>query len=286
MGADDLGGRVLFPRPPVVGESLRQHLHRVRCACAYEVDRWWRDLVPPGADPANQLCTEEHVRVLSAVIGRTPREVMGMTLHRFAPAYYPPASLGNLPAMCVDDGPPVLLWKPEDARVFAHSASARFVGKVCPLCRGSRRAVLLPWDLRQVTTCPIHLVHLVDHCHGCGLPLEMDIETGACRQCGRDTATFEAETMATDAHSVALTAAVWGALGFEAIAGPPARLADGPAHPLSRMSPHALLAYLWACGPLLARRDPGHPLYDKAMDRPHTFRSSDVRAAHDLLLGA
>jgi len=282
----DLDGRVLFPRPPVVGESLRQHLHRVRRACSYEAERWWRDLVPPRAASADLLRTEEHVRALASALGQTPREVIDMTLHRFVPAYYPPDALGDMPAMRVDDGPPVPLWQPKGVAVYAHGMSGRAAGKVCPLCRGTRRTILLPWSLRQVTTCPIHLVRLVDRCQGCGLPLEMDIETGTCLHCGRDAATFEAETIATDPDSVALTAAVWGALGFGAIAGPSTRPVGAGAHPLAHMRPHALLLYLWESGPLLARRDPSHPLYDKGMKSLLNLHSSNARVAHELLLGA
>lgn len=268
------GKRVLFPRLPTTNESLEQHLHRVRQACSYETARWWRDLVPPNAGPANLLHADQHMAALAAAIGRSPSEVAEMTVHRFAPAYR------------AAEGTPASRWNSTDLLVYTLGSSREIVGRVCPLCRAGRQTVLLPWSLRQVTTCPTHLVRLVDHCSNCNRPLQMNVKSGCCVSCGYNAARYASDTIATDPDAVAMTIAVWTALNCLPESFPPVGLVDAN-HPLARMAPHALLLYLWECALLLERRDPTHPFFDNGRRNSSVlFRTRDVNDWHVLMLQA
>jgi len=275
-------------RLPEGHESAQSLFERLQDLNSYRgTSPWWRDgnIVPDAVGPANLYRSAATYEALARLTDLDIGTLVGTTLHRFVPAYHTPAGLARLRRLEGDLPRPFPLWEPGRAVVYAHDQVEGTISKACPHCWRTTRVAQLPWALRQVTTCPEHGL-LLDRCAGCGRRLRLRLATGRCVACGAEVATMDAGQGVVDADDGELTMAVWGALGCGDSSLPPPMAHGDTDNPLGHMTPPGLLLYVWEAGPLLARRDPGHPLFGAALRRPPTFRKYDVRVAHALMRGA
>ncbi|MBF6611712.1 MAG: TniQ family protein [Chloroflexi bacterium] len=304
----DLPLRLVKRLQPLPFESLQSLLARLQVANYYEISNWWLLLtgIRPGTMP-DQLRARSHYAELAEITGLSVDTLYGLTLHRFAPRYYDAGAdaLHGAGARTGAKAGTRVRAKPEyddlerplwsKAGLCSHVHGTRQGGglnyRVCPACWREDGAVLLPWRLQAVTTCPKHRVLLVDLCQGCGQSIRANWATGRCLRCDAEIASFEAISISDDPDSLDLADLVSSALGLQLDAEgdsmampdpemPIPQQADGgatpqadswlpprintvlaPEHPLQLMSPPAFLHFLYRFSTLLPARDPDNPRF-------------------------
>jgi hypothetical protein len=242
---------------PVPLESLESLLQRLRWANHYQEPTWLTPFLPRPPTRLNMLWRTSQYAALSALTGLDVATLVGLTFHRFTPRFYDvPAR--TAPRSEREDTLPIPLWTDNGRHSYARST---FSDAVCPLCWRERRAILLPWSLYHVTTCPTHGVVLVDQCPGCGAAVHLDVRRDACERCGQEIGAFPTWSIAGHPDSIALTGLIWSAIGCQPGPFPPAVAGLAPAHPLGRVRPSALLQGLWACAQRLVLCHADTPLF-------------------------
>jgi excisionase family DNA binding protein len=280
--------RLVNPCPPLpLVESLVSLMNRYAKANYYREANWLESLLPtPTRENLNLLQRADHFARLAELTGWTVGALQGLTLHRFAPCYTLPSeqpwqgdtsSLDTMPQ-----------WDNSGLALYVHG---QLTSKLCPLCWREHRAILLPWSLRHVTTCPVHQVLLVDHCSRCGQLLRANWRRNSCRNCKQRLTNLPVISFAGHAASEAVTRLIWSALGCydEPYLPPSLNLPSG--HLLQSVCAPAVLQFLWHFGQLLVRRDPQSPLFDPALLLPGTswikppaiLRQASVAEVHGVL---
>lgn len=155
-------------------------------------------------------------------------------------------------------------------------------------------AVLLPWSLRHITTCPIHRVFLVDHCSACRSPLTIVLSSGTCEHCNYALDRLPVQILDTTEENEELSHLPWSAVGCGDSSFPPDFPTLAMNHPLRQVQPAAFLQFLWHGGQLLLTRDPQNPLLkgllvpqgisDRHDDGPMLLRQTGVQTVHTVLL--
>jgi len=280
--------RLVNPCPPLpLVESLVSLMNRYAKANYYREANWLESLLPtPTRENLNLLQRADHFARLAELTGWTVGALQGLTLHRFAPCYALPSeqpwqgdtsSLDTMPQ-----------WDHSGLALYVHG---QLTSKLCPLCWRKHRAIVLPWSLRHVTTCPVHQVLLVDHCSCCGQPLRANWMRNSCRNCKQRLTNLPTISFAGHAASEAITRLIWSALGCydEPYLPPSLHLPSG--HLLQSVCAPAVLQFFWHFGQLLIRRDPQSPLFDSSLLLPGTswtkppafLRQASVAEVHGVL---
>jgi DNA-binding transcriptional MerR regulator len=269
---------------PVPLESMLSRLDRLGAANFYEEASWFRPLLSPPARPnPNTIRDMEQYRELGDLTGLSREDLYGLVLHRFVSHYY-------LPEQVPESAPGELdapLWPQDTARQGAprdYLLTATDT-RVCPECYQDTGAILLPWSLRFVTTCPLHKVLLVDHCESCKEPLRFangrEGVPGLCAACRADVRTFHAYSIAGHSLSLELTDLIWSAIGLGSavsvtptgsalvdpgVANPAAFPAVGlpmaADNPLHAMHTATLFDFLRRMPSLILSQDPQSPIFD------------------------
>src|SRR5262249_30814756 len=156
------------------------YLARLGQSNHYEKPSWFQELLPlPHRQRSNLLRAAQDYQAMRELTGLSLETLKTLTLHRFVPQYYLPEEQANLPVEAGDLDMP--MWEPQGLGRYVHGQPA---WKLCPQCWQARKALLLPWSLRHVTTCPTHQILLVDHCSACDTRLHLDPIRGCCARCG------------------------------------------------------------------------------------------------------
>ncbi len=186
---------------PAPLESLGSLLERLGEANHYRERTWLGGLLRRHPERPEVLRRVEDVQTLEALMGLGRAELIGLTLHRFAP-WYGVAQRAPRPVL-----PAVLeipLWPDIGAQGNTREAAA-----VCPECWGERAVILLPWWLHHLTACPRHLILLRQRCAGCDAPLRLAAGRDGCEHCGAEISAMATRSIAGDADGVEVSALVW-----------------------------------------------------------------------------
>ena len=159
-------------------ESLSSFLERLRRVNYYQEPYWYRKILMSGSICPDFLQMGSHYQILSNITGLSMGNILDLTVFRFRSAvespYYHSVSLNSEDWIEIE-------WR--DAGRFIHRRKGS-QQKVCPYCWYERKAYLIPWAFRIITTCYFHKVLLVDHCTRCNKPLSIDIVNDRCKYCG------------------------------------------------------------------------------------------------------
>jgi len=157
VGAYEPGVTLLNRLRPARLESLGSLLERLRVANHYQERRWLGGLRRRHPEWPEVLRRERDFQALEELTGLGREELIGLTLHRFAPWYgvAQGAPRPALPAVL-----PIALWPDIGSQRNTREGAA-----VCPVCWGERPVILLPWWLHQLTECPRHLRLLRQRCN-------------------------------------------------------------------------------------------------------------------------
>jgi len=211
-GADGAGAaeRTTVPRlinrlRPAPLESLGSLLQRLGEANHYRERAWLGELL--GRHPARPevLRRVREFQTLGELTGLDHEELIGLTLHRFAP-WYGVAQRAPRPAL--PTVLPIALWPDIGAQGNTREAPA-----VCPGCWGERAVILVPWWLHHLTACLRHRVLLRQRCAGCAGPLRLTAGQARCGQCGAAIGAMGTRSIAGDADGIEVSALVWRATG-------------------------------------------------------------------------
>ncbi len=244
---------------PAPLESLGSLLQRLGEANHYRERAWLGSLL--GRHPARPevLRRARDFQILGELTGLDHEELIGLTLHRFAPWYgvAQRAPRPALPAVL-----PIPLWPDIGTQGNTREAPA-----VCPGCWGERAVIVLPWWLHHVTACPWHGVLLRERCAGCAAPLRLVAGREGCEQCGAAIGAMETRSIAGDAGGRELSALVWRATGCGEGLYPPEGRGRGPDHPVRQRGTPALLRDLWGGAQAEVARDGGPQLHEREIGR-------------------
>jgi len=280
--------RLVNPCKPLpLVESLVSLMNRHAKANYYREANWLESLLPtPTRENLNLLQQADHFARLAELTGWTVEELQGLTLHRFAPCYVLPS---QQPWQGDPSSPNIMTqWDNSGLALYVHG---QLTSKLCPLCWREHRAILLPWSLRHVTTCPAHQILLVDRCSRCGQPLQANWMRNRCRNCKQRLSALPTLSFAGHAASEAVTRLIWSALGCSDEPYLPPSLTLPSGHLLQSICAPAALQFLWHFGQLLIRRDPQSPLFDPALllagtswtKPPTILRQASVAEVHGVL---
>jgi len=200
---------------------------------------------------------------LGELTGLDQEELIGLTLHRFAPWYGVDRHLGR-PLPGGVDYLPGPLWPDIGTQGNTREAAA-----VCPACWGERAVILVPWWLHHVTACPWHGVLLRERCAGCAEPLRLAAGRSDCARCGAVISAMGTRSIAGDAEGVEVGALVWRATGCVAGASPPEGLTRAAEQVLQRLGPPALLRGLWSGAEAAIGGDGGPRLHGREIAAVH-----------------
>ncbi len=225
---------------PAPLESLGSLLERLRVAKHYRERRWLGGLLRRHPERPEVLRRVEDFQTLEALTGLGRAELIGLTLHRFAPWYGVDRHLGRplLAAVAYLSGP---LWPDIGTQGNTRAAAA-----VCPACWGERTVILVPWWLHQVTACPWQGVLLRERCAGCDAPLRLVAGREGCERCGAVIGAMETRALMGDADGRELSGLVWWATGCGEGTWPQEGLTRAAGQVLQRLGPPALLRGLWS----------------------------------------
>lgn len=209
-------------------------------------------------------------------------------MHRVVDRFYLPHALPQSDAGSNEINEP--LWDDGGLTVYAMGQGRKAIRKICPQCWRQHRTLFLPWSLRHVTTCPVHLTLLIDRCV-CGRPLKFNLLKARCFACHTSLDLLPVLSIADHAPSVALTELISSAIGYRDEF-PSSNLSLSPSHPLWAMHPAALFRFLVFGAQLLAARYPDDPIFDSTHVLPTKQRAAppvalhqaDVPAVHHALL--
>ncbi len=278
-GVDGVGAeeRTMVPRlinrlRPVPLESLGSLLRRLGEANHYRERAWLGGLL--GRHPARPevLRRARDFQTLGELTGLGREELIGLTLHRFAPWYgvAQRAPRPALPAVL-----PIPLWPDIGAQGNTREAAA-----VCPECWGERAVILLPWWLHHLTACPRHRVLVRQRCAECAAPLRLAAGRDGCERCGTTIAAMPTRSIAEDADGVEVSALLWRATGCVEGASPPEGLTRAAEHPL-RVGTPALLTGLWGCAQARVAGDGGPRLQAREIAAVHEALTAAWRMRRD-----
>lgn len=274
---------------PVPFESLLGFMSRLGSRNHYEGTNWYKALLPPPITELNLLRSAEHYNILSRLTLLSTDVLQSLTLSNFAPIFNEMDRVvrGNhvKPAEVDQIDSYDQAWSRQALSRYVRGSNKE---QVCPLCWLDCPTFLLPWSLRIVTTCPRHLVLLVDRCAKCNRLLRLDVVTGTCAHCAAHLSSYPTTTIEGHWPSILLTSLVWRCLGLikwvsgdlanitsndTTQAPSPHAIYDSPfpsTHPLRKAKPATLLSFLWRFSQVLTARDPTHPLLDPSLMLPGT----------------
>jgi len=273
---------------PYPFESLSSLLERLRQVNYYEEYHWYHDVLPDrSTDDVDFLRLAANYRVLASLTGISIADLLGLTLHRFVPYVYSAQSVVDLQRRPGDLDRP--MWEDCEANLYLHPSS---YCKICPHCYRDQGAFLLPWQLRYITSCPIHSVLLVDTCPNCEEPLRVKRSKGTCVHCGCAISTYPTTSIADHLPSMQVTALLWSAIGCGSDSFPPP-LPIAPDHLLHSLPPAILLIFLWRSAQLILTRDRYSSIFSVGnlpkdcthFAPPKRLSSADVCSTHGVLLG-
>jgi len=232
---------------PAPLESLGSLLQRLGEANHYREWAWLGGLL--GRHPARPevLRRARDFQTLGELTGLDQEELIGLTLHRFAP-WYGVAQGPPRPALPAVVSIP--LWPAGGSQ-----GNTREVPGVCPACWEERPVILVPWWLHHLTACPRHLRLLHQWCSRCNAPLRLVAGHEGCGRCGQAVAGAPTRSIAADPDSVELTGLLWCATGCTEGPYPPEELRLAAGHPLRRLGTPARLRGLWRCAQAIVVRE-------------------------------
>ncbi len=244
---------------PAPLESLGSLLQRLGEANHYRERTWLGGLLRRHPERPEVLRRVEDFETLEELTGLGRAELIGLTLHRFAPRYgvaqRPPRPV--LPAVL-----PIPLWPDIGARGNTRAAAA-----VCPACWGEWAVIVLPWWLHHVTACPRHLMLLRQWCAGCDAPLRLAAGQAGCGQCGAAIGAMGTRSIAGDADGKELSALVWWATGCGEGLYPPEEWELAADHPVWELAADHPVWELAADHPVWELAA-DHPVWELAADHP------------------
>ncbi len=225
---------------PAPLESLGSLLERLRVANHYRERGWLGGLLRRHPERPEVLRRVEDFQTLGELTGLGRAELIGLTLHRFAPWYGVDRHLGRPLPGGVDylSGP---LWAD-----IGGDGNTRAAAAVCPECWGERTVILVPWWLHHLTACPWHGVLLRERCAECDGPLRLVAGREGCEQCGAAIAAMGTRSIAGDADGVELSGLVWRATGCGEGPCVPEEVGLAADHPVRGLGTPALLRGLWS----------------------------------------
>ncbi len=190
---------------PAPLESLGSLLERLRVANHYRERGWLGGLLRRHPERPEVLRRVEDFQTLEALTGLGRAELIGLTLHRFAPWYGVAQGPPRPPLPAVLSIP---LWPDGGSQ-----GNTREAPGVCPACWEERPVILVPWWLHHLTACPWHGVLLRERCAGCAAPLRLAAGREGCERCGAAIGAMATRAIAGDADGVELSALLWRATG-------------------------------------------------------------------------
>ena len=248
---------------PAPLESLGSLLQRLGEANHYRERTWLGGLLRRHPERAEVLRRVEDFETLEALTGLGRAELIGLTLHRFAPWY---GVAQRVPRPVLPAVLPIPLWPDIGAQGNTREAAA-----VCPACWGERAVILLPWWLHHVTACARHEVLLRERCAGCAEPLRLAAGRDGCERCGAAIAAMGTRSIAEEVDGRELSALVWRATGCGEGLYAPEERGRAPDPPVREVGTAALLRRLWGGAQAVVSGD-GEP-------RLHEREIADVHAA-------
>jgi len=256
--------RLINQLRPAPLESLGSLLQRLGEANHYRERAWLGGLL--GRHPARPevLRRVRDFQTLGELTGLGREELIGLTLHRFAPWY---GVTQRAPRPALPTVLPIALWPDIGAQRNTREAPA-----VCPRCWEERAVILLPWWLHQLTACPRHLTLLRERCAGCDAPLRLVAGQAGCGHCGTAIAAMATRSLAEEPDGVELSGLLWQATGCLEGASPVEGLtvaAVAGGHPLQRGGTPALLTGLWGSAQTQVAGDGGPRLQGREIVDVH-----------------
>ena len=280
--------RLPVPIDPISLESLASWLERIRLHYFYPEDWLNQIFTSPLRQQPNVLRTMSHYQQVADLTELEVKTLFGMTLHRFVPCYYLAAAWPVWPLE--QDDIPAPLWEAGGLERYVHG---RQHGKICPLCWGEQQkpAILLPWSLRLITSCPKHRVLLVDRCSACSQALVIDQSSGRCATCGQALARLETTPLDPQKGDLELTSLLWSAHGYTQRTVPLTALPLAAEHPLWSIPTAALMQFLWSFGQLVVSHLPHAPLFEWTSEAgpmtgktaPIILKQAEVQTVHTVL---
>jgi len=260
---------------PAPLESLGSLLQRLGEANHYRERTWLGGLLRRHPERPEVLRRVEDFQTLEALTGLEREELIGLTLHRFAPWYGVDRHLGRpLPGgvdyLCAP------LWPDIGTQGNTREAAA-----VCPACWGERAVILVPWWLHQVTACPRHGVLLRERCGGCGAPLRLTAGQAGCGPCGAAIGAMETRSLVGDADGRELSGLVWRATGCREGGAPVEGLTRAMGQALQRLGTPALLRGLWSGAQAAVAGDGGPRLHGREIGAVHEALVAGWRLLRD-----
>ncbi len=252
--------RVINRLPPLTYESLESLLARLGAANRYPKESWYLPLPGPSAPrDSNRLCHPAHLRAIGELVGLDTHKVRELTLGRFEPCFT------NAPGRTSGARGRGAAEVEGNRRTdgFARYAHGLGRGKVCWECLRESEALMLPWSLRLLTACPVHLVLLTGRGRG-----------GLFTHTGR--------SIKDDLYDRGLTAMIWSAIGCGEPF-PPEGLRPETVELLRAMRPPGLLYFLWRMGGLLLCNDRENPAVSAVTPSSRDIRSLGAGETHAVL---
>ena len=252
--------RVINRLPPLAHESLESLLARLGAANHYPKESWYLPLPRPSAPrEVNRLRQPAHLQAIGDLVGLDTRDVRELTLGRFDSCFM---NAAQPPSGEVGEGTAEVADGMRRTR-FGWYAQGQGRGKVCRECLRETKGLMLPWSLRLVTACPVHLVLLSER--------------------GReDLFTHTARSIKDDPSGRALTTLVWSAIGCGEPF-PPEGLGPETMDLPRVMGPQGLLSFLWRMGGLLLCHDRENPAVAAVTPSSRDIRSLGAGETHTLL---
>jgi len=259
--------RLINQLRPAPLESLGSLLQRLGEANHYRERAWLGGLL--GRHPARPevLRRVRDFQTLGELTGLGREELIGLTLHRFAPWY---GVTQRAPRPALPTVLPIALWPDIGAQRNTREAPA-----VCPECWGERAVILLPWWLQHLTACPRHQVLLRQRCTGCATPLRLAAGRDGCERCGAAIGAMPTRSIAGDPDGVEVNGLLWRATGCVDGPYPPEGLALAAEHPLQRAGTPGVVRDLWGDGQALVAGDGGPRL-----------QAREITVVHEALVAA